>query len=70
MARPPHQDQQTLGSYKRTLNAAVLLLAQRASRSPPGGAPRRITMAVMTLLVGYMLGATPEPFSQVLPYLP
>ncbi len=32
----PHRDQQTIGSFKRTVNAALLLLvATRASRPPP-----------------------------------
>lgn len=37
MAPPPHQDHRTLGSFKRTFNAMILLHAQ----STGGMSPRR-----------------------------
>lgn len=57
------------GSYKRTFNALLILLATRTARPPPEGKPRkRWVLVVPTLLLGGtgFMAAHPEALSQLL----
>lgn len=50
----PERDPYTISSYKRTLNAAVLLLVQRQSR-PPSRPPSRASRIATTGLCAVAL---------------
>jgi len=69
-SRPePHRDQRTIGSFKRTSNAAVLLwVARRAEQPAPQGPLRPARLMAATALGGVLLAAGLDPSS--LPGLP
>lgn len=55
VAKPlePHQDHRTIGSYKRTFNAAVLLYAARPRATEPAARPfRRLLLYAVAALIG------------------
>jgi hypothetical protein len=69
-SRPePHRDQRTIGSFKRTCNAAVLLwVARRAEQPAPQGPLRPARLLAVTALGGVLLAAGVDPSS--LPVIP
>lgn len=58
-SRPePHRDQRTIGSFKRTCNAAILLwVARRAEQPAPQGPSRPARLLAATALGGVLLAA-------------
>ena len=51
-AREPHCDQRTIGSFKRTFNAAILLAVARRAPAIPGARGRKMFSVVLLLLAG------------------
>lgn len=64
-SRPePHCDQRTIGSFKRTCNAALLLwVARRAERPAPQGPLRPGRLMVAAVLGAVLLAAGVDPSS-------
>ena len=69
-SRPvPHRDQRTIGSFKRTCNAALLLwVARRAEQPAPQGPLRPARLMAGAALGAVLLAAGVAPSS--LPGLP
>lgn len=63
-SRPePHRDQRTIGSFKRTCNAAFLLWVARRAEQPAPRGPARLMAgaAVVAILVALGLDPTSLP---------
>lgn len=57
-ARPePHRDQQTIGSWKKTANAAFLLWVKGRAGQPPPQSPLRPTRLLMAAAAAVALAA-------------
>lgn len=69
-SRPePHRDQRTIGSFKRTCNAAILLwVARRAEQPAPRGLLRPPRVMAATALGAVLLAVGVDPSS--LPVIP
>jgi hypothetical protein len=70
ISRPePHRDQRTIGSFKRTCNAAILLwVARRAEQPTPQGPLRPARLMAGAAVCAVLLAAGVDPSS--LPALP
>ena len=57
-SRPePHRDQRTIGSFKRTCNAALLLWVARRAEQPAPSVPRRPARLLAAAAAGGVLVA-------------